>query len=134
MVDPRHGRVFFEVLGRGQGIGAVAVHAHAQRLQPLQKQKGVERAHARTQVAQPFDAGLDDESQLAERLREFQIVIAGARFGDLRELAIGPIELAAVDDDAADARAVPAAKAAAGRVFQQMSSMHGRLLRSRVLV
>ena len=45
---------------------------------------------------------------VAERVPELQAVIAGVGLRELRELAVAPVELAGVDDDAADGGAVAA--------------------------
>src|SRR5207302_432199 len=73
-------------------------------------QKRIEGAHRRTQVAQQLRAGLEAEGDLhgAERLEKLHAVIAGVGFGELGELAVAPGEIALLDDDPADARAVAA--------------------------
>ncbi len=62
------------------------------------------------QVAEPVRAAGDDVAQLSDRVVENRAVIRRVGLGELRPLVglAGPIELAAVDDHAADARAVAA--------------------------
>ena len=105
----------FDRLVRGQGfqhhmgIGDVAVHADAERLDALQQLKRIGRRQARAEVAQAFGARPHDEGGLAELLVEDDAVIAGIGFGQLRKFSRrAPVEAAAIDDDAADRDAVAA--------------------------
>ena len=86
----------------------MAVHAHAQGLDALHKQERIEGAEAGADVAQAFDAGADDEGDGSEDFAEIHAVIGAGGLVDLREGALFPIELAAVDDHAADGVAVSA--------------------------
>ena len=88
-------------------------HAQRQRLDALKEQEGVERRHRRAEVAQQRHARLDDVGDRPERLDRLdpdRAVIAGVRRVQ-RRLALGmrfPVEIAAIDDDAADRGAVAA--------------------------
>ncbi len=85
-----------------------------QRLQPLEKQKCVERAQTGPDIAKQLHPCLDDEGDVShtgkvpEDLPEFQAVIARVRFGELGEFAVSPVEFSGIDDDAADGGAVTA--------------------------
>ena len=74
-----------------------------------------------SEIAQAFDAHLDDVRQGPEDLGELHAVIAGAGLGDGGVLA-GPGELAAIDDDAADGGAV-AAHELGGRVHDDVRAV-----------
>ena len=111
MFDPRDVITCVKKLGKRQRIRAVAIHAHGQRLKTLQEQERVHGRLARTEVTQAFDADLNDESDWPQGLGKLQAVITRAGLGDLRELATRyPVELARIDDHAADSRAMPANK------------------------
>ena len=84
------------------------LHALGQGLQALEQQEGVERRQRGTDVAELFGPQLGAEGQLPEVLPEPQAVVAGVRFGHLREAAAAPVESARLHDDAADGRAVAA--------------------------
>ena len=85
-----------------------------QRFQSLEKQEGVERAERRANITQQGDARLEDErhvahpGNIAQRVPIDQPVVTGIRRRELGELAIVPLELARIDDHAADRRAVSA--------------------------
>ena len=100
--------MLLQVPGHRQRVRHVAVHAQAQRLDPLQEQKRVERAQAGAHVAQAFHPRLDDVGDVPEGLRELQAVVRTRRLGELREFALLPGELSAVHDDSTDAGAMPA--------------------------
>ena len=108
VVDVLDRRVLLEELGHLLGVGDVAVHAHVQRLQPLQEQEGGEGLHGRPVVAQHLRARLHQPAEVAEVLEEAEVVVALGGFGHARELAVVPGEAAAVHDHASDGRAVPA--------------------------
>ena len=86
----------------------VPLHPQRQRLEPLEEEERVERAHARAEVAQRLRADLHQIAVHAERLVELKAVVRGGRIGDDREAAVRPVERARVDDHTADARAVAA--------------------------
>ena len=67
-------------LERRLHAGLLPLHAPAQRFNTLHEQKGVERAHARAQVAKSLDATFDDDRHLAERFAKAQIMIARTGF------------------------------------------------------
>ena len=91
-----------------QSVGHMPLHAQTERLQPLQQQERIERGLARADVAQDLDPGFGDERTGAERC-ELHAVIGGIRLGEVGEPPrSGPVEIAAVDDHAADGCAVAA--------------------------
>ena len=49
----------------------MALHAHVQRFDALQEQERVEGADARADIAQPFDAGFDDEAMFRNVSQKF---------------------------------------------------------------
>jgi hypothetical protein len=88
----------------------VSLRPQAQRLnteQELLRRKGIQRG---AQVSQDLDARADDEGDGAESLPEFQAVVSVRGLDHLREsrAVLAPVELAAVDDDATDCRAMAA--------------------------
>ena len=94
-------------------VAAVLAHPERQRLQPLDELEGVEGAHGRADVAQQDDPRPDDVGdgpQRLHRLGPHRTVVAGIGLVQRGEaLGVrGPVEVAAVDDDAADRGAVPA--------------------------
>ena len=70
----------------------MARHPQRQRLEPLQEQEGVERAHRRAEIAQRFGPQLHQVAVGAERLVELQSVVGGRRLGDHRKAPVGPVE------------------------------------------
>ena len=108
VIHPSDQRVSFEMLRDREGVGAMQVHAQRQGFQALQEQKRVLRRQARPEVAQSFDPALEDKGERTEGFGEDHAVIAGAWFREHGELAVGPVELARVDDDTADRGAVAA--------------------------
>ena len=97
-----------------QGVFHGAVHAQAQGFEADEQLPGVERADGRAEVAQPFHPRPNDEGDVAERpafaeyIVENQAVVALARLGKLRKLAVAEVVGAAVHNHAAHAGAVPA--------------------------
>ena len=106
-------RMFFQVARHRIGVGALHAHAQRQRFQPLDVQETVERARRRADVAQQRHARLDDVGDGSHRLHRLgphRAVIGGVGLVQQRE-AVGvllPVEIAAVDDDAADRGAMTA--------------------------
>ena len=100
--------VRLEVRRDREGVGDVPLHPQRQRLEPLQEQERVERRQRGAEVAQGLGAQLHQVAVGAERLVELQAVVGRRRVGDDGEPAVGPVERAGLDHDAADARAVPA--------------------------
>ena len=97
-----------EIQHRGR-VRDMALHAQRQRLDPLQQMKRVRGREACAEIAQAFGAGAHDEGGRAELLGEIQAMIAAIWLGQGRELAGRiPIEMAAVDDRAANGDAVAA--------------------------
>ena len=87
----------------------MALHAQMQRLGALQQQEGIERRQAGAGIAQALHPRLEDERERPERLGVGDAVIRRIGLGEILEAAGGlPVELARVDDDAADRGAVPA--------------------------
>ena len=91
----------------GLGIAAMLAHAQRQGLEALDELEGVERAHRGTEVAQQGDAGFEDVGDGPEglgRFRPYGAVIAGVGLIEQREAfrMPSPIEVAAIDDEAAD--------------------------------
>ena len=109
----------------------MALDPQRQRLEPLQEQERVERRERRAEVAQQLDAQPDDERRrspnTSEKTRPWYAgsgsVNSGKR-GALRR----PVEAAAVDDDAADRRAV-AADPLGGRVDDDVGAVLDRAAR-----
>jgi hypothetical protein len=91
----------------------VLTHPERERLQPLNELKGVEGAHAHAHVAQQHDPGADDIGDGLQRLHglgPYRAMIAGIRLVERREAlsVCRPVEIAAVDDHAADRGTVSA--------------------------
>src|SRR5579883_2937820 len=84
------------------------LHAQLQGFQSLQKQKSVERAERRAEIAQAFDASLHDIRHVAEGFIEAYAVVTLAWLQKLREAALIPGKTAAVDDHAANRGAMAA--------------------------
>src|SRR5215470_17620068 len=97
-----------EKAGHFHGVARVTVHAQFQRLQALQKQKGIEWAQGGAKVTQSLHASLHDVGKVAERFVEADAVIALARLQHLREGTAIPGESAAIDNHAADRCSMPA--------------------------
>ena len=94
------------VFGQPAGRLDFVPHAQRKRFQPEGHQVGVERRGAAAQVADTVHAAFHDEGRRAECLVEIQSVIPFRRAVDLRELAVGPVVIAPVDDHPAHGRAV----------------------------
>src|SRR5437588_240155 len=90
------------MLSNCQRVRKVAVHAHPERFNPLQKQERVEGADTRADVAQALHAGLDNETNVAKGVPELQSMIGSGRFREIGEVAVVPGELSAIHDDAAN--------------------------------
>ena len=85
-----------------QGVCAMPIHAHGQGFQPLQEQKGVERAQAGPQRAQYFTARLHGVTEITEGFIKAHAVIALGRLGHAGEVTVGPVEAARFDQRAAN--------------------------------
>ena len=91
------------MLGDGKRILRVPLQAQMQRLDSLQQQERVERRECRAGVAQTLHASFQDERQRTERFPVGNAVVRRIGLDEVREAAGGfPVELAAIDDDAAD--------------------------------
>ena len=108
VVDPRHPRMRFEKLRHGERIDAMAVHAHVQRLQPLQQHECIERRQRGPQGAQRFHARFHGETEVAEGFKEAHAVIPARRLDHFRKIAVIPRKLAGLDEHPAHGRAVAA--------------------------
>ena len=110
VADPADVLILLKPLRQLQRVLGVPLGAQAQRLDAEQELLRREGAHAGAQVAQDLDAHAQDPGQRAEGVEKFQAVEARGRLVHLREARGrgGPVELAAVDDDAADGGAVAA--------------------------
>ena len=100
--------MLLEMLRDGQCIGAVTLHAQVQRLHALQDEEGIERRQGGARVAQQHGADAADVRGGPEGVAPHNPVVAGVGLGEARE-AVGvgrPVEVARVDDHAADRGAV----------------------------
>ena len=75
----------------------------------MQQKEGVERRERGAGIAQPLHAGLEDEGERAEGFGVGEAVVGGIGLDEVLEAAGGlPVELARVDDQAAEGGAVAA--------------------------
>ena len=86
--------VFLKPLRERERVLAVTLDAERERLETLQEEEGGEGVHGRAEVAEDLNAGLDDESELAEGLAVLEAVVALRWLGEAGELAVRPVELA----------------------------------------
>ena len=106
LADPRHlGARRQERRDRAR-VGDVALHAHRERLQAEQREPRIHGRHLRADVAQHFGSRAHQERVLAERLGEDLLMVSRARRREQRKASVVPRELARLDQDAADRRAV----------------------------
>ena len=90
---------------------SMALHTQGKGLQPLQQQKSIERRDGRARIPKQHRADIGDQRRGPRSLREADAVVAGVGRAEGREPARGrPIEPAALHNDAAQRRAVPADK------------------------
>ena len=109
MVDLRDMRILREVIHDLQRIFAVALHAQGEGLEALQQQKGIERCQRRARITQQQRAQIGDVARRADVLGEAHAMVARVRLDEPGELAaLHPVELTAIDDDAAERRTVTA--------------------------
>ena len=100
------------MLGHRERVLTMARHAQVKRLKPLQEEERCKGAHGRAGVAEPMRAHVDHVGDVAHRLeviREDGSMVARrgpAELGPFLALR-RPLEVPAVDDRAADVRAVP---------------------------
>ena len=108
VLDPFHGRMSVEEFRDLPGALADVLHADGEGLDAEVQVEGVLRALDGTEVAHQLAGGLGDVGQLAEFLRIRQAVVGlvrGRQAGEFLRVRL-PIEVAAVDDGAADRGAV----------------------------
>ncbi len=115
-VHPANVRMCGEELGNLERVGGVSLHAQVQRFQTLEEEESVEWGHSLSLVAQTLDASLDAKRNVAQArevakdVPQFQTVIAGIFLCEIRELAVAPVEVAAVHDQSTDRRSMSADK------------------------
>ena len=124
VVDPGHLGMLLQVLGNRQCVVADAVHAQRQRFHALQDQEGAHRAQRRAHVAQRHHARAADVGGCSQCLGIDHAVVAHVRLVQTLEtrLVLGPGELAAVDDHAANAVAV-ATQVFGQRMYDDVGTM-----------
>ena len=98
-LDSRRG---LEELGDGHGVLVILLHADRKGLQTKVQQECGVSGRIDTEIAHELHSRLDDIRHVAVGLGVGDAVIGFIWLNQLRELAVGPVELAAVDDDAAD--------------------------------
>ena len=109
VVDALDLRMLREEVHDLQCVRYVPLDAQGECLQPLQEEECVERSDRRARVAQEEGTDVGDEGDGAECLDEVHAVIAFVRLREVREASrCLPVECTALDDDAAEAGAVPA--------------------------
>jgi len=110
VVHPGDFWVVLQEVGDLQRVVADAVHAQGEGFDALQDHEGVERADGGAHVAQRHGAGATDVGGGAEGFGVDHAVVGNVRLVEALELGFvfGPGELAAVDNDAAEAVAVAA--------------------------
>ena len=110
VIDPTDFRMALQEIGDLQRVFADAVHAQGEGFDPLQDQEGVERRNCCAHVAQRHGAGAADIGGGAECFGVNHAVVGNVRLVEALEfgLVLGPGELAAIDNDAAEAVAVAA--------------------------
>ena len=109
MVDLRDMRVLGEVVDDLEGVLDMALDAQRQRLRALQQQERIERRERCALIAQDQRADVRSEGRCADILGKADAVVARVRVNELWELARSdPVELAAIDEDTAERRAVTA--------------------------
>lgn len=104
--DPRYLRVLLEPLSNLEGVVYVTLNAQRERLDTLQQQEGSEGVDGGSKVTQNDDARVDGKSDGAECVPELEAVVALGGLSELWEAAaLGPVELARVDNDTSEGRA-----------------------------
>lgn len=108
--DPADLRVVLEPFGQVQSILRVAFGAETKRLNTEEELLGSEGVESGAQVTEDLDTGTNDEGDGAEGFPELEAVVTRRRFDELGEASsvLAPVELARIDDDAADGGAVTA--------------------------
>ena len=108
MVDERDFSPRTEKVHHFQRVSDVALHAQGERFQPLQKEKSVKGTERRARIPQKRRPHFYDIREIARGVCKYRPVIGGIGEGKRGEIAVVPIELAAVHHDAAERRAVTA--------------------------
>ena len=109
MVDLLDLRMVFQEFDDLLRIFCVPLEAQRQRLRALQQQEGGKRGNGSALIAQQNGAHIGRKCCRTCRIDERNAVVAGVRVGNQAKFAAGaPVELAGVDDDAAERRAVTA--------------------------
>ena len=109
MIDLRDLRMLREEVHDLQRILHMTLDTQGQRLKPVDEVERTLRCDCRARVAQDESADIDNECDGVERIDEAHAVIARVRVGEVREASrCLPVKLSAVDDHAAEARAVSA--------------------------
>ena len=89
--------------------GILFTAAYVNAFHALQEQEGIEGRNRRACVAQENRADIGDERRRADRIREGHAMVARIRISNRRIMpARLPVELAGIDNDAAERRAVTA--------------------------
>ena len=109
MVHMLHLRMMRKVRHDLLRVLRVALQTQGQRLHALQEQEGIEGRNRRARVAQENRADVGDERRWADRVRKGHAMVARIRISNRRIMpARLPVELAGIDDNAAERRAVTA--------------------------
>jgi hypothetical protein len=108
--DPRDLGMCLEPLGQREGVLRMPLSAQGQGLDAEQQLLGRKRVQAGAEVTQNLDTHADGKGDVAKRLPELEPVVARGGLDELREAVgvLAPVELAGVDDDAANGGAVAA--------------------------
>ena len=130
VIHPRDFRMLAQERRDTHGVGAVAVHAHGQRLDSDQQLPRIEGRDRRAVHAHDFHARLHREAEVAEGLEEAHAVIPLRGFRHRLVLAVVPRKLAAFDEYPAHRRAVPAQELG-GRMHHDIGAMQERLAQVR---
>lgn len=106
--NPRNILVLLEPLSQREGISSMALAAQTERLQAEDQLLGSEGVQCRAQITQNLDSHTDGKRNRTEGLPELQTVVSLRGLDELGEAGgvLAPVELAAVDDDAANGGAV----------------------------
>ena len=90
--DPGDLFVLLEVSRERERVVGVTLRAERERLQALQQEERAEGVEAGAQVAQYFNAQLQGECDISERLRKLEAVVAFGGRGKSGESAGSPVE------------------------------------------
>mgnify|MGYP006894003115 CR=1 FL=1 len=107
---PCHAWVLLEMLGAGESVAAVTLHAKRESLDALKEHPGIVRRHTSTQIAERHGPHTEDEGEGRQSLREVvsptEATIGGIRRVVERVLPTLPVEAARVTDNATNADTV----------------------------